>query len=375
MSCPLCGGAGAAVARHPTSVTSQADVLPCPSTLERCRACSHLFTSIDGLALEAYYRDQYDATLADQGHDELVTLPEGGAVPRTDVDTRQALRALAGLDPSAARILEVGAGQGRVCARLARAHGFSQVFAHDVSPRYAQALEQKLGAGRVAIGGLPAGPFDAALNVFSLEHDLAPKTTLRAVHERLPDGGRLFLALPNPATNVGDLGCADHTNHFTAPRLSALLAECGFGVDFLDEGVANGTIFVGARRVASGAARATPSDASSAAAARVLGPYVALAERLHRLDRELDGDPPYLYGAGFYASLVRSHLRRPIAGIFDTNPLKHGQRRLGTTVAPPPIDRRHAEETVVLCMSPQAAEQLAPRLVDRFRRVVSLAAG
>ncbi len=368
--CPLCGGEGRVLAVHRTSVTSQARVLDHPSALLQCSCCAHLHSAISGLALDAYYRDSYDATLADEGLDELVTLADGTVQPRTQVDSAQALRALEGLQPSQARVLEVGAGQGRVCARLARVHRFTGMHAQDVSPRYEEPLRARLGADRVTIGALPDGPFDAALSVFSLEHDPTPQRTLRAIHERLVIGGRLFVAVPNPETNVGDLACADHTHHYSSARLEALLADCGFRVCSMDGQAAFGTLYVTAERVHRADAPTTAAERLEQAT-RIAAPYRQLSGRLAQLDSELADAPTYLYGAGFYASLVRGHLGRPIAGLFDSNPLKQGLIRLGATVlAPPPADRRVAGN-VILCMSPQAAAPLLPTLRAQFTRVIT----
>jgi SAM-dependent methyltransferase len=366
--CLLCGVKGETVAHFETSVTSEAKVLPRRSTLYACPRCGHLFTSIE-LDLHDYYRTAYDATLTDDGQDELVALAGGGTALRTDVDYELMRRMLAGRIQPGSRVFEYGCGRGRILSRLAK-DGFANLRAHDVSERYRAPVETIIGRGRLQVGERPAPhPVDLVCSFFVLEHDVRPGSALAYMRAHLGPDGHLFLMVPNYATNVGDLACADHVNHFSAASIARLLRGSGFEVVAVDEASAIGSVAVLARP---GPVVAPPVDMHPPRQpGRTAHDFV---DYVGRLDALLDGldeqRPVFIYGAGFYGALAVAHLRdrgRKAAGLFDANPRKHGTLRHGLRVEAPPsfspgtANRR--EDVLLVSVNPDIARPIA----DRFR--------
>lgn len=149
---------------------------------------------------------------------------------------RDQLRAIGPL-PRGSRILDLGAGDGRLAAAFAR-RGCAVTA---VEPfRAAGAADGVPGVtvlrSSIETLELPSGSFDAAVLWHVLEHLADPAAILRRVHDWLAEDGRLFVAVPNLASWQARLGGARwfhldparHLLHLTPDGLDALLARSGF---------------------------------------------------------------------------------------------------------------------------------------------------
>ena len=213
---------------------------------------------------------------------------------------------------------------------------------------------------------------DIACSFFVLEHDEHPETALEYLWSVLKPGGLLYLMLPSYMTNLGDLACADHVNHFSRRSLSRLVAECGFDVLVVDDESAVGGLALLARRMRRpGAIDEMAREEVRAEATQAGAAFVEYLSRLKALVASLDpGRPIYLYGAGFYAALTAALLGdggREASGVFDANPRKQGAMRLGRRVAAPEeaLTGRHRDAVLLVCVN----TRVAGTIVDRFRPV------
>jgi SAM-dependent methyltransferase len=138
-----------------------------------------------------------------------------------------------------ARVLDVGAGQGRFVA-AARAAGYDAL---GVEPSQrgidrAAALGVSLIRAGVDDAAIPAGSLDTVVLWHVLEHLERPGDALERIAEWLTPGGGLLLGVPNldswQARLSGDrwyhLDVPRHRTHFTASGASALLARSGFEI-------------------------------------------------------------------------------------------------------------------------------------------------
>jgi SAM-dependent methyltransferase len=136
------------------------------------------------------------------------------------------------------RLLDIGCNEGRGL-EIYRANGFA-----------AEGLELNRNAARIArsrgfvvhesdiAAFAPAAPFDRAVLSNVLEHALDPRAMLRDVHRILAPAGEVWISLPNAESWLAAAFGREwinwhvpfHITHFTASRLSSLLAECGFTV-------------------------------------------------------------------------------------------------------------------------------------------------
>ncbi len=146
---------------------------------------------------------------------------------------RDQIRAIGPLPPGS-RILDVGAGDGRLAAALAsRGHAVTAVEpVRDI----AGAPAVKVVRSGVEELDLPAGSFDVAILWHVLEHLSAPLETLERIRGWLAPGGRLVVAVPNLASWQARLGGrrwfhldpTRHVTHFTPAGLDALFARAGY---------------------------------------------------------------------------------------------------------------------------------------------------
>lgn len=370
MHCPVCKkDASDTLAVLAASVTSESKQLPGKSRLELCTRCGHLFTWAD-VDWATYYAQQYDATLTDDGLDELVVGADGKTLFRTDFDYGLFRRMLGEDLHGAARVLEFGCGRGRILSRLVR-DGFRRVWASDVSEKYRARAGELIGASHVCIGSIPQGPFDVVCSFFVLEHDTDPLGSLGALRERLAEGGVLFLMVPNWRTNLGDLACADHVHHFSVESLHMLCGAAGLTVTGIDLSAA-GTLALTARRSETTTGLENPRLVLANRAATQ--PFIATLERLQALPQTLPADRRvFLYGAGFYAALASTFVTR-VSGIYDANPRKQGLERLGHTVAAPSriTPHTHREDTLLVCVNAKSADAIAEQYRHAFKEVVTL---
>lgn len=151
---------------------------------------------------------------------------------------RDRMRFVRGLRPGA-RVLEVGAGDGRFVARM----GAAGYDAWGIEPSAAgRAAAAAIGArvepGMVESAAVEAATLDGVVLWHALEHVDDPVSALGRVHAWLAAGGRLVVAVPNLAGLQARLGgdrwfhqdVPRHRTHFTARGITALVERTGFRI-------------------------------------------------------------------------------------------------------------------------------------------------
>jgi SAM-dependent methyltransferase len=152
---------------------------------------------------------------------------------------RDRVRFVSGLDRGA-RVLEVGAGDGKLVAAM-RAAGLD---ARGIDPSPAAcAAAASIGVEVANVGiddaDLPAGTQDAVVVWHALEHLDQPADALTRIHRWLRPGGRLVVAVPNIASVQARIGgdrwfhqdVPRHRVHLTPTGTTALLERSGFRVE------------------------------------------------------------------------------------------------------------------------------------------------
>jgi SAM-dependent methyltransferase len=221
--CPACDGPLA----HWRCVPAGEPSDPRRFELLRCGACASAVTVGEPPGPEAYERGVYapDAPRAPR----LVGALQGLVVG-------QAGRALrrAGLTPGA-RVLDVGAGRGRLVDSLAA----SSYVASGIEPS-ARSADAAAAAGRmvhrVGIEDHVEHDLDALVLWHVLEHLDDPRAALARMRAWLRPGGLALVGVPNPASLQARIAGAAwmhwdaprHRVHLTPRGLSALLVSAGF---------------------------------------------------------------------------------------------------------------------------------------------------
>ncbi|MGI8507041.1 MAG: class I SAM-dependent methyltransferase [Solirubrobacteraceae bacterium] len=225
-ACPACGGELAAWLSVPASEPSRAGER---FALWRCVSCGSAVTA-----------GEPEPELHDSGaYRPGVPRLHRAALPLLRVFDDQRLALLRTLAPPGARVLDVGAGQGRFVAR-ARAGGYD---AAGIEPA-------GRGLQRAAILGAPVtqstieqaeiapGSLDAVTLWHVLEHLVDPGAALERIASWCKPGGGLLVGVPNLASLQAQIAGAHwyhldvprHRTHFTPAGLRTLLDASGFRV-------------------------------------------------------------------------------------------------------------------------------------------------
>jgi ubiquinone/menaquinone biosynthesis C-methylase UbiE len=204
--------------------------------LSRCEACGHVFQnprlSLEGLSF--YYRDFYD------GLGEELTQ----TVFSNEMKEYRARARLVANFAKPRRWLDVGAGHGHFCC-LARDFlpdtrfeglDLSESIDHAVKRRWVdrgiRGLFPEI-APKLAEGG---ESYDVVSMSHYLEHTLDPAAEIDAAARVLPNGGLLFIEVPDPESRLGKiLGRAwlpwfqpQHLHFLTVKNIQRLLTERSF---------------------------------------------------------------------------------------------------------------------------------------------------
>ena len=204
MSCPACGGPLAAWISVPAGEPAD----PRRFELLRCMDCASAFTAGDPPGQEAYQQGVYRP-----GE------PRAAALLRRlqRVAAVQPVRLLeaAGVG-RAARVLDAGAGRGRLVAELARRG--HQAYGIEPSARSREpALAAGLDVRDEAIGDHEASELDAVVLWHVLEHVDEPRAALERARGWLRPGGLMLLGVPNRASLQARIAGPGWL-HFDAPR-------------------------------------------------------------------------------------------------------------------------------------------------------------
>ena len=210
----------------------------------RCRRCGLVYLNPRPADVEGprIYPDNYhafDFSAKDFGLVHRV---------RRRLEARRLLRWCRGL-PAAARILDVGCGDGFHLGLL-REFGEKtwQLQGVDVDARAAgQARKSGLDVFEGTIESLPtAAPFDLALMIMTIEHLSSPTETVRAIAEQLRPGGRLVIVTDNVCSpdfaifggrHWGGYHFPRHTYLFTPNTLRRMADSVGLGVQSVQTGL------------------------------------------------------------------------------------------------------------------------------------------
>jgi SAM-dependent methyltransferase len=196
--------------------------------LERCPDCGSAATVGDAVAPEAMYEGG------------TYSRPTGFAsrrvAPLRGLAERDRLRFVSHLPPGA-RVLEVGAGDGKLVAAM-RGAGLDARGIDPSPAACAAAAEAGVEVANVGVdeAEIAPGSLDAVVIWHALEHFDAPVDSLARVHSWLAPGGALIVAVPNLASAQARIGgdrwfhqdVPRHRVHLTPGGATALLARSGF---------------------------------------------------------------------------------------------------------------------------------------------------
>ena len=225
-SCPACGAAGMAPWRAATPADGRAGEAA-RYTLMSCPACGSAALRGPEAGPELYESGTYAATRP--WIDRLLE-------PYRRLIDLDRLRLLGGVGDSE-RVLEVGAGRGRLLAALAR-RGVDATGIEPSRTLWTAARQHGVTIVNTSLeeAEVPRGSRDLVILWHVLEHLDRPALALERIRPWLAEGGRAVVAVPNLASLQASLGgdrwfhqdVPRHRVQFTADGLERLLARSGF---------------------------------------------------------------------------------------------------------------------------------------------------
>jgi SAM-dependent methyltransferase len=229
-TCPLCESNELAVYQRNGDLLQHK---PGTFTLERCRACGHVFQnprlSLAGLSF--YYKDFYDG-LGEAGMEQIFGY---GAAPYHA--RARMVRELA--KPS--RWLDVGAGHGHFClvarGELPDTHFDGLDFGESIDEARRRGWIEEAYRGQFPeVAPQIAGRYDTISMSHYLEHTRDPRAEIAAAHTALAPAGHLLIEVPDPEYPLGRMlrrwwlpwFQPQHQHLLSVKNLDKLLRERGF---------------------------------------------------------------------------------------------------------------------------------------------------
>jgi SAM-dependent methyltransferase len=229
-TCPVCSSRDLAVHLR---VRDMLQHKPGQFTLERCRACGHIFQNprLSIAGLDYYYKDFYDGLgeagmemifgFGDHGYRARARMMRDHAEPRTWLD--------------------VGAGHGHFCAAARDDLPGTRFDGLDLSESIDEAhrrgwIDRKFRGLFPELAPTIEGSYDAVSMSHYLEHTLDPRAELAAARTALVPGGHLLIEVPDPEFGFGKLlgrlwlpwFQPQHMHFLSVKNLERLLREAGF---------------------------------------------------------------------------------------------------------------------------------------------------
>ena len=231
--CPLCGGRALSKAME---LGDRYQFKPGRFVLAKCDGCGHLFQnprlSLEGLAF--YYRDFYDGL-----GEELLE-----SIFAADPKTYRARAKMVAAVGTPQRWLDVGAGHGHFCCVARELLPETRFDGLDLSESIDDAVRRRWvdhGIRGLFPEMAPAlaertDRYDVVSMSHYLEHTLDPRAEIAAAARVLPQGGLLFIEVPDPECGLGRLFGRNwmpwfqpqHLHFVSAKNLERLLRDHAF---------------------------------------------------------------------------------------------------------------------------------------------------
>jgi SAM-dependent methyltransferase len=275
--------------------------------------------------------------------------------------------------PRGAAVLDFGAAKGASLRHIRRQRPDIDPFVFEVSEAYVPFWRKWFGEGHYACYELPdawTSKFDAVFSGFTHHHVDNPLSATQALHRCLKPGGWLYILVPNPLVNLGDILVSDHPQHYTVASLVRLLECVGFDQIRVD----TSSHFAGLIAYGRRAGGAVSSVVQPGEIGRIQTQLRALCDYweiyIPNLERAEQSDPgkSAIYGAFFYGVLLKALLRQPsrVACFLDRNPFYWNQTCDGLPVYAPE-NFPEGISRVYMAVKPQIAAAAAAS-VPAFRK-------
>jgi 2-polyprenyl-3-methyl-5-hydroxy-6-metoxy-1,4-benzoquinol methylase len=317
-------------------VTSDCKPWPAGGRLGACRACGCIQKVIDQ-AWRAEIQEIYGAyTIYSQsgGVEQAVFSPGSGAAAPRSHGLLARLRTGTFL-PRHGRLLDVGCGNGAFLRAFSALIPGWSFMGTELSDQYRSVVEGIAGVEALHTGPLEQVPgrFDLVVLMHALEHIPAPVEILAGLAGKLHPTGLLLVEVPDHLQNPFDLLIADHSTHFTAATLRAVIARAGYRADLIATDWMPKELTALARPGAGHAAgappAAPPAGTSAARSLAWLRSVITVARAVAR------SGSFGLFGSSIAATWLDSELGEAVGFFVDEDPSRQGRTHLGRPIYHP----------------------------------------
>lgn len=344
-------------------ITSDSRIWPAGGQLAVCMECG----AVQKPATAAW-RDEcrsiystYVVYRQGEGREQAVFASSGGGEARSLLLLRKLVDGFA--LPEEGRHLDFGCGDGSLLRNAAALlPGWKRAGAELNDTRRPE-IEAIMGVEEFHAGDPSAIPrhFDLITAVHVIEHFERPAAVLGMLADKLVEGGRLVVEVPDLRTSPFDLLIADHAVHFTPAVLQGALAEAGLQTNCLaDDWIPRELSIVAQPTTASAAPRAS-EDGSWRASLNRIEHHLDWLTRLCTCARDAAASGPIgLFGTSIAATWLATHVRDSIAFFVDEDVQRVGSVYLGRPVLHP--RQVPAGARVFVAHTPAFADKIAERL-------------
>jgi len=318
-------------------VTSDCKPWPAGGRLCVCRTCGCIQKVIDQAwrSEVAQIYDNYTIYYQSGGVEQAVFDQNSGQAVRRSNRVLQHLQANAEL-PKHGRLLDVGCGNGALLRAFSSLIPGWSLVGTELSDKYRLAVEAIPGVEAFYAcppGEIP-GSFDLIIVMHALEHIPAPADFLVQLRGKLAAGGLLIVEVPDHLQNPFDLLIADHSTHFTAATIAALIESAGYRLDAMATDWMPKELTALARR---GEGRSTQSLPGASMPGIVSAPRsLAWLRSVIAAAREVATAGNFgLFGSSIAATWLASELGEAVDFFVDEDPSRLGKTHMGKPIYHP----------------------------------------
>lgn len=361
--------------RSPRAVAVSSLAQPVTHRVEiyACSSCGHV-QKMRAEESSIYYDKGYNFYIDNDDSDQIYDVCGSNIIYRNQHQAETFLK-LVDL-PKNAAVLDFGAAKGASLRHIQRKRPDIVPFAFEVSEAYVPFWRKWFGDGHYACYQLPSewtSKFDAVFSGFTHHHVDDPLNATRELNRCLKPGGLLYVLVPNPLLNLGDILVSDHPQHYTVASSIYLLKRAGFDHIGVDTTSHFAGLIVYGRKSQFASSDTVPPEAIDNIRVQLGAlcnywetyiPHLAKAE-------ESAPQKSAIYGAFFYGVLLKALLQKPsrVSCFLDRNPFYWHQNCDGLPVYEPE-NLPEGISRVYMAVKPQiAATAAASVTLFRDRRI------
>ena len=307
------------------SITSVSTIINAKLELYYCVECD-LMQSLD--LHEDFYANDYNISLSSDQHDQIYEIKQDGEIVYRTQKQAEVIIELLDIKKDH-MILDYGAAKAFTLKYLCEKVNVNP-FVFDVSENYSSYWTwlKKENTATFKIPEQWRGKFDFITCHYVFEHISDIKNALTAIKQSLKEDGVVFISVPNPISNLGDLMVIDHVNHFTHKSIDKMLRENGFESIKLIKDKMKDALIVLACKNKKYKSEQVPSSNIYSLAKNWLDIKTNLIYKCHNYDRVI------IFGAGFYGtwSFFALNKNKEVVCFIDNNPHLHESELFGIKV-------------------------------------------